>query len=142
MNSLLRNYLSSPYSARLCRSSSSTAVLFGKPRLGRLSFSTVSRQLAEGPIQEPRIVADEATAEGGKAKEVAASVVEKRWFDRIPGSIEGSGPHEMKWWIDKIVICVVFAIAGSSTMYFVRPLLSDVLGLTGIPFELFVFHLL
>lgn len=36
-----------------------------------------------------------------------------------------------KWWWDKFIICLVFAIAGSSTVYFIRPLLTNVIGLKG-----------
>jgi len=35
------------------------------------------------------------------------------------------------WWWEKFVICVVFAVTGSSTMVVCRPLLKDVLQLQG-----------
>ena len=61
----------------------------------------------------------------------------KKWYDRIPGSLTDSNPSELRWWTDKFVICGIFAITGSSTMFFVRPLLSDVLHLEGSFFYLF-----
>jgi hypothetical protein len=35
------------------------------------------------------------------------------------------------WWWDKFIICVVFAITGSATMFIVRPILQDVLQVQG-----------
>ena len=55
----------------------------------------------------------------------------KRWYDRIPGSLTDSHPGEFRWWADKFLICLVFAITGSTTMYVVKPLLKDYLHLEG-----------
>jgi len=35
------------------------------------------------------------------------------------------------WWAEQALICTVFAITGSSAMFFVRPLVTDVLGMKG-----------
>jgi len=54
------------------------------------------------------------------------------WF-RILSRFEAI-PHEpfsFAWWWDKLVVFTVFAITGSATMYFVRPLLGSVFGLEG-----------
>ncbi|KAL7481248.1 hypothetical protein ACHAW6_006922 [Cyclotella cf. meneghiniana] len=39
--------------------------------------------------------------------------------------------HTPKWYREMILICTVFAITGSSTMFLVRPAVSNVLGLQG-----------
>ena len=48
-----------------------------------------------------------------------------------PNPKENSALDKKAWIWDKIVLCTIFAITGSSTMYFVKPLLSSVLGLEG-----------
>jgi len=39
--------------------------------------------------------------------------------------------YSLQWWIEWFIICVVFAITGSSTMVLCRPVLKDVLQLEG-----------
>eukprot|EP00026_Physarum_polycephalum_P017327 Phypoly_transcript_18521.p1 GENE.Phypoly_transcript_18521~~Phypoly_transcript_18521.p1 ORF type:complete len:199 (+),score=3.19 Phypoly_transcript_18521:70-597(+) len=39
--------------------------------------------------------------------------------------------YSSRWWWEKFVMCVVFAITGSTTAYFVRPFVEKVLNLKG-----------
>lgn len=54
-----------------------------------------------------------------------------RWFSSEPASSESSKESRWKWWLDKIIICIVFAITGSSALFFVRPLMSQVFQIEG-----------
>ena len=49
-----------------------------------------------------------------------------------PSEDDGNqGPSSFAWWWDKFVVCVVFAIAGSSVLFLVRPFIKNVLKLEG-----------
>jgi len=39
--------------------------------------------------------------------------------------------YSSRWWWEKLVVCVVFAVTGSTTAYFVRPFVEKVLHLQG-----------
>eukprot|EP01095_Lingulamoeba_sp_RSL-Kostka_P002994 TRINITY_DN1389_c0_g3_i2.p1 TRINITY_DN1389_c0_g3~~TRINITY_DN1389_c0_g3_i2.p1 ORF type:complete len:227 (-),score=49.89 TRINITY_DN1389_c0_g3_i2:22-681(-) len=58
---------------------------------------------------------------------------QKKWYDYIPGSIkdENITPNDFSWWWDRFIICVVFAITGSGSLFIVRPLMAEVLNLKG-----------
>ena len=58
----------------------------------------------------------------------------KPLWSYIPGSIPDATPSEFRWWWDRLVICTVFAIAGSSTSQ-LRPVLSSVFHLEGFLFS-------
>eukprot|EP01116_Phalansterium_solitarium_P005014 TRINITY_DN16276_c0_g1_i1.p1 TRINITY_DN16276_c0_g1~~TRINITY_DN16276_c0_g1_i1.p1 ORF type:complete len:185 (-),score=0.56 TRINITY_DN16276_c0_g1_i1:161-715(-) len=49
------------------------------------------------------------------------------WFAERPALVK----YSRAWWKEQLLICVVFAITGSSTMFLVRPLLRDGLQLEG-----------
>eukprot|EP01096_Ripella_sp_DP13-Kostka_P011350 TRINITY_DN4565_c0_g2_i9.p1 TRINITY_DN4565_c0_g2~~TRINITY_DN4565_c0_g2_i9.p1 ORF type:complete len:194 (-),score=45.45 TRINITY_DN4565_c0_g2_i9:92-673(-) len=53
----------------------------------------------------------------------------REWWTYVPGSIPDAVPSEGRWWWDRIIICTVFAIAGSSTSQ-LKPLLTY-MGLEG-----------
>jgi len=99
-----------------------STVIFGRRRL--LS-SAAPPQSGESQSQS-----QSGSTPGGPAQPVQPPR-EKRWWDRIPGSLEDSHAGEARWWVDKLIICSVFAVTGSSTMIFVRPLLDSVLDIHG-----------
>ena len=55
-------------------------------------------------------------------------------------------PYSSKWWLDKLLICVIFGITGTSAVYFVRPrIYKYVYGIEGfftLPFLLFLLSFL
>jgi hypothetical protein len=46
--------------------------------------------------------------------------------------------YSFNWWKEYIIICTVFAITGSSSLYVVRPTLEHVIGVQGVLTTLFV----
>eukprot|EP01111_Echinosteliopsis_oligospora_P005656 TRINITY_DN1916_c0_g1_i1.p1 TRINITY_DN1916_c0_g1~~TRINITY_DN1916_c0_g1_i1.p1 ORF type:complete len:231 (-),score=23.54 TRINITY_DN1916_c0_g1_i1:73-696(-) len=53
------------------------------------------------------------------------------WLSRFLADRPEYEKYSREWWWEKFVVCVVFAITGSATTLFVKPILTDVLLLEG-----------
>eukprot|EP01112_Ceratiomyxa_fruticulosa_P023279 TRINITY_DN882_c0_g1_i1.p1 TRINITY_DN882_c0_g1~~TRINITY_DN882_c0_g1_i1.p1 ORF type:complete len:222 (-),score=37.30 TRINITY_DN882_c0_g1_i1:129-794(-) len=53
------------------------------------------------------------------------------WLSRFLGPKPEYPKYSKGWWWDKVVICTVFAVTGSSTTLFVRPVLENLLNVHG-----------
>ena len=54
------------------------------------------------------------------------------WLSRFLAEIPTYPRYTGRWWWEKFVMCVVFAITGSTTAFFVRPFIEKILHLDGI----------
>mmetsp|Transcript_18865 Transcript_18865/g.21616 ORF Transcript_18865/g.21616 Transcript_18865/m.21616 type:complete len:213 (-) Transcript_18865:25-663(-) len=72
------------------------------------------------------------TREGAKTVEKASKQINKSTFlQRFLGPKEMPEKGTFQWYREMCLLCTVFAITGSSTMFLVRPAMSQGLGLKG-----------
>lgn len=53
------------------------------------------------------------------------------WYQNWTAPVEIPPRNTFKWYGEMTLLCTVFAITGSSTMFLVRPAMNDILGLNG-----------
>jgi len=53
------------------------------------------------------------------------------WLQKFFGERKQFEKYSAGWWWDQLVVIVVFAITGSATVYFVKPVMKDILQLEG-----------
>eukprot|EP00667_Euglena_gracilis_P026562 EG_transcript_32065 len=59
------------------------------------------------------------------------SISTSRFLKNSTKGVESGNPKTWEWWWDKFIVCLVFAIAGSSIMFLVRPFIKNVLKIEG-----------
>lgn len=71
------------------------------------------------------------SSEGGTPNPSPTKQSEQSFFERFLGPKPMPPRNTMKWYGEMILLCTVFGITGSSTMFLVRPAVGNVLGLEG-----------
>jgi len=100
--------------------SSSTALRAGATLVKNPSYSLVVKRTIVDSYNE-RILRSHLQQGSRLPAWLSRFLAEKPTFPRYTG----------RWWWEKIVMCVVFAITGSTTAFFVRPFIEKILHLEG-----------
>lgn len=66
-----------------------------------------------------------------QGEKIVEQATKQTWMERFLGPKEMPEKKTASWYREMVLLCTVFAITGSSTMFMVRPAMSEVLGLKG-----------
>ncbi|KAI2513477.1 hypothetical protein MHU86_951 [Fragilaria crotonensis] len=67
-----------------------------------------------------------------EAEKIASHVNQKpTWLQKFFSLKEMPEKYTFQWYREMVLICTVFAVTGSSTMFLVRPAMSNILGIEG-----------
>jgi hypothetical protein len=117
--------------------SSFTSPIFSLTRSGSTTWSTLQpfnmSRKSVSLRQTTRALSSSSSSTTTPAPEGSTSSPPPRtWWDSWKrGESPEHTQYSFGWWLEKLYLCVVFAITGTSAMFLARPLLTEVLGLKG-----------
>jgi len=118
------------FSARLMRYNPilESGISFGKQVIIQTKSSKVSHaRFSDNVTLIQKRLLSNIKKDGSSSSKTDNSTFLQRWLG--PKEIPPRGT--LKWYGEMTLICTVFAITGTSTMFLVRPAMSEVLGLKG-----------
>ncbi|KAL6071640.1 DUF6787 domain-containing protein [Balamuthia mandrillaris] len=86
---------------------------------GRRPFCSVNKKSA--PQQQA----------SSSSSSASTSITMQRWWQRWTAEVPPKPRWSFAWWLEMTLICTVFAITGSSSVFFVRPMMEHIFNLKG-----------
>jgi hypothetical protein len=89
--------------------------------------NTMSNNHTQIPIND----SSSPSSSSSTSSDSSVSTHERTWWQQWTGPRQMPPKYTMKWYLEMLLICTVFAITGSSSMFLVRPSIKEIFQIDG-----------